>query len=148
MALIETTNGLIIVDNKLLKKLNSFKWYVNNVGYAMNDSYPRKSMHRLVMGFPKGNVDHINGNKLDNRLSNLRICNQSQNMANSPKRITNKSGYKGFSWNKKYSKWEAYMTKNYKHIFLGYFDDKKEAARAYNKAALEHFGEFSKLNII
>ena len=149
MALIQTKRGeLIVVDNALLNQMKSFSWYVNNVGYAVNDSKPRKSMHRLIMGFPKGGVDHINGDKLDNRRKNLRLCNQSQNTANSPKRSTNKSGYKGVSWNKRYSKWEAYLTKDYKHVFLGYFDDKDKAALAYNRKAKELFGDFCKLNIV
>lgn len=149
MALIQTKKGeLIVVDNALLKQIKSFSWYVNKVGYAVNDSKPRKYMHRLIMGFPKGGVDHINGNKLDNRRKNLRLCNQSQNTANASKRSTNKSGYKGVSWNKRYSKWEAYLTKDYKHVFLGYFDDKDKAALAYNRKAKELFGEFCKLNVV
>lgn len=147
MAIIEASKGqLIIVDDYLLEKVKAFRWYVNRLGYAANDSKPRKLMHRLVMGFPKENVDHKNGNKLDNRLSNLRLCNQSQNAANAPKRKKNVSGYKGVSWNKKFGKWEAYLTKDYKHIFLGYFDDRREAALAYNKRATIEFGNFCKLN--
>lgn len=96
MAIIQTTKGeIIIVDNNLLEKVKEFSWYVNSVGYAANDSIPRKTMHRMVMGYPKSGIDHKNGNKLDNRKSNLRLCNQSQNTANSPKRKTNKSGFKG-----------------------------------------------------
>lgn len=149
MALIETSKKeIIIVDNSMLKVLKKFNWYVNKSGYAANDSVPRKLMHRLVMGYPKGNVDHINGNKLDNRKENLRLCNQSQNTANAPMRKSNKSGYKGVSWNKKYKKWEAYLTKDYKHVFLGYYDNKKGAAMAYNFGAKIHFGNFAKLNII
>lgn len=149
MALVLTKKGeTIVVDKDMLTELNEFSWYINKVGYAVNDSKPRKSMHRLIMGYPKGNIDHINGNKLDNRKSNLRFCNQSQNTANASKRTTNKSGYKGVCWNKKYSKWEAYITVNYKHLFLGYFDDKIEAAKAYNKKSNKEFGVFSKPNKI
>lgn len=149
MAVIYTSKKqVILLDDHLLEKAGQFLWYVNRLGYAANDSKPRKLMHRLIMGYPKENVDHKNGNKLDNRLSNLRLCNQSQNTANSPKRKTNVSGYKGVSWNKRYSKWEAYITKDYKHIFLGYFDDRKEAALAYNNRAILEFGDFCKLNIL
>src|SRR3990167_923966 len=126
MAVIQTSKKeFIIVDDNLLNKVKKFRWYVNRLGYAANDAKPRKLMHRLIMSYPKENIDHINGNKLDNRLSNLRLCNQSQNNANSSKRKTNVSGYKGVCWNKKYEKWEATITKDYKHIFIGYFDDRK-----------------------
>jgi hypothetical protein len=149
MGIIQTKKGeLIIVDNSLLKKLKCFTWYVNKMGYAVNDTEPRKTMHRFIMNFPKSNVDHINGNKLDNRKKNLRLCNQSQNTANSSKRKTNKAGYKGVSWNKRYKKWEAYLTKDYKHVFLGYHDTKEKAALAYNSGAMIHFGNFSRLNVI
>jgi hypothetical protein len=136
----------ILIDKNNKDELSKLSWYVNKIGYAVNDTKPRKYMHRLIMGYPKENVDHINGNKLDNRKGNLRLCNQSENTANAPKRTTNKSGYKGVCWNKKYGKWEVYLTKNYKHIFLGYFDDKIDAARAYNLGAETHFGKFAKLN--
>lgn len=149
MATIKTRKGEeIIVDAKLFKKLNAFTWYIDKTGYARNDSLPRKTMHRLIMGLPVGSVDHKNGNKLDNRRCNLRLCNQSQNTANSQKRITNKSGFKGVSWNKRYQKWEAYLTKNYKHIFVGYFDNKKSAAKAYNIRAKKEFGAFHKPNAL
>ena len=147
MAVIQASkHEFIIVDDNDFEKVKKFRWYVNRMGYAANDATPRKLMHRLIMNFPKGGIDHKNGNKLDNRKSNLRPCNQSENMANAPKRKTNLSGYKGVSWDKKYSKWEAYLTKDCKHIFLGYFDDRKEAALAYNQRAIKEFGGFCKLN--
>lgn len=149
MATIKTRKGeQILVDKKFFLEVSKFVWYINKAGYAANDSLPRKTMHRLVMAFPKENVDHVNGNKLDNRLTNLRLCNQSQNSANSRRKSTNKSGFKGVSWNKKYSKWEAYLTKNYKHIFLGYFNTKVEAAKAYNLTAKKEFGKFAKINLL
>lgn len=137
---------MIWVDNSKLKELSMFSWYVNIMGYAANDSKPRKLMHRHILGYPKKGVDHINGNKLDNRRKNLRVCTQSQNMANSPKRTTNRSGFKGVSWNKRYGKWEAYLTKDYKRVFLGYFDDIREAAKAYNTRAKKEFRAFANLN--
>lgn len=136
----------ILLDTEDFTACNRYQWYVNKNGYAANDSKPRKLMHRLVMGFPKENIDHANGNKLDNRKSNLRLCNQSQNTSNASKRKTNKSGYKGVSWNKRYTKWESYLTFNYKHIFLGYYDTKEKAAYAYNLKAKEVWGEYAKLN--
>jgi hypothetical protein len=149
MDTITTKKGEKIIVDKIHKdKLSKFSWYVSKTGYAVNDSKPRKYMHRLLMDFPKQGVDHINGNKLDNRLCNLRVCNQSENTANSTKRKTNQSGFKGVSWNKRYEKWEAYLTKDYKHVFLGYHDTKEKAAMAYNFGAKIHFGNFAKLNVI
>lgn len=87
-------------------------------------------------------VDHINGNKLDNRRSNLRICTQSQNLNG---RNTNK-GYIGVSWDKFRGKWKANIGKDYQKIFLGRFDTAEEAARVYDEKAVELFGEFARLN--
>lgn len=148
MKILTSKNQEILVDKEDYDFCNKFKWYISKTGYATNDSLPRKLMHRLIMGFPEQYVDHINGNKLDNRRCNLRLCNQSQNSSNTKIRSTNKSGYKGVSWNKKYEKWECYLTFNYKHVFGGYFDSKVEAALAYNNKATELWGEFAKLNVI
>jgi hypothetical protein len=148
MATMKTKKGLVLIDDDLFDELNKYRWYIGNNGYAQNDSKPRKLMHRFIMGNPKENIDHINGNKLDNRKCNLRVCNQSGNTANGKIRINNKSGYRGVSWNKKYKKWESYLTKNYKHFFLGYFDNKKIAAKVYNREAKKQFGEFARLNKI
>ena len=104
-------------------------------------------MHREIMGNPKKDIDHMNNNKLDNRKQNLRLCSPSQNGSNMKIPKSNKSGFKGVSWNKQHKKWSAYIYKNYKHIFIGSFEDKQEAALAYNKAATVYFGEFARINI-
>lgn len=96
--------------------------------------------------FPVGEIDHINHDKMDNRLKNLRSCTQSENSRNQKKYKSNKSGYKGVSWSKKSSKWLAQITHNKKVTCLGRYDDKLEAAQAYDKKALELFGEFSCIN--
>lgn len=124
----------------------SHKWYINGRGYAIATDDSKVSLHRLVMGSPKASVDHANGNKLDNRRENLRVCNQSQNCANSQLSKNNKSGYKGVSWNKALRKWHAYIMVNRKKKHLGYFSDKLQAAKAYNLAAQEYFADYAKLN--
>lgn len=108
-------------------------------------------LHRIITNAKKGEtVDHKNGNSLDNTRSNLRICTQAENCRNQKRKITNTSGYKGVSIFKAYAKYNkqfvAEITVNYKRISLGYFGTPEEAALAYNKAALEHHGEFAKLN--
>ena len=91
-------------------------------------------------------IDHINGIKDDNRIINLRECTTQQNGMNRGPQKNNSSGYKGVGWSKKSSKWRAQIRFNNKSIYLGLFDDKKEAAKIYNKEAKKLFGEFVYLN--
>jgi hypothetical protein len=98
--------------------------------------------HRLawlyVYGvFPNKNLDHINNNPSDNRICNLRLANQSENMQNTEKRKTNTSGYKGVTLRKDTGKWSAQITKNYKNFRLGCFNTAAEAYAAYCQAAKE-----------
>ena len=105
-------------------------------------------MHREILGItdPKINVDHLDGDGLNNQRSNLRVCTDSQNGANRGKQKNNKSGYKGVHWNKKTKKWAAQIQYHKKVLNLGYYSDIIEAAKAYDKKALELFGEFARLN--
>jgi hypothetical protein len=107
-------------------------------------------IHKLIMNCPKGMVvDHINGDTLDNRKSNLRICTKLQNQYNQKKHKGNRhSKYKGVTFRKnlKAKPWEAFIYKDYKSKRLGYFETELKAAEAYNKAAKEAYGEFSRLN--
>ncbi len=103
-------------------------------------------MHRLIMNPPKGmEVDHINGNRLDNRRENLRIVTSQQNKMNSGTR-KHSSIYKGVSWNKNSKSWRANMTFNKKHISLGQYINEYHAALAYDLWALDLFKEFAKTN--
>jgi len=97
----------------------------------------RYAAHRLVYLYVYGKmpnktlvVDHINGNKQDNRLSNLRVVSHAQNLQNSKRSKANSSGYKGVTFEKNIGKWRAYITKNYKTTKLGFFDTKEEAYQA------------------
>lgn len=105
-------------------------------------------MHRVIlerMGFKDfAQSDHINQDKLDNRRYNLRPATFSQNGCNQGVQKNNTSGYKGVFWNQ--GKWMTQIKVDGKVIYLGYYDDPKEAARAYNKAALKYHGEFAVLN--
>ena len=96
------------------------------------------------MNAPKGmSVDHINGNKLDNRKSNLRICTHAENLRNLKKAKNNTSGFKGVSWYSKSKKWRAVITFGGKYHHLGLFVKKQDAIDAYNQKAKEYFGQFA-----
>lgn len=107
----------------------------------------RYRAHRLVFlyvfgFFPKEEVDHINHDKSDNRLSNLRLCSRSENFSYRKKPVTNSSGYKGVSFKARNRKWVAQIGKGGKRIHLGLFNSKEEAYLAYCLKAKELFGEF------
>jgi hypothetical protein len=104
-------------------------------------------MHRVIMGVngPELHIDHINGNGLDNRKSNLRVVSRSQNMWNSRKPCTNSSGYKGVCMDKEKGKWVSHIKKHNKQMHLGYFNTPEEAYEAYCKAAKELHGDFHNL---
>lgn len=141
-----------IVDDADYPRLSLFKWHMGNNGYAcrkwIGPGY-ETYLHRFLIDAPRGReVDHINGNKLDNRKSNLRLCSTSQNHGNMRKSIVNTSGYKGVIWRRRERKWLAQITFHKKVVFLGYFDNPIDAARAYNAAAVKYFGEFAHLNEI
>lgn len=108
-------------------------------------------MHRVVMGMGKGDpdLDHENGNGLDNRRSNLRPCNPSQNAANRRVHLPHSSStFRGVTWNKKSGKWQASIKVSGRNIYLGLFTTEQDAARAYDDAAVEHFGTFARLNFV
>lgn len=106
-----------------------------------------KSMHLYLMNPPAGmEVDHKNGEGLDNRRSNLRVCPHNHNMRNMRRWTKKSSKYKGVSWFKRDSRWRAYIVDANRQFHLGYFDDEVTAAETYDRAAKEMFGEYACLN--
>ena len=106
-------------------------------------------LHRDLAGCPKGMMaDHINGNGLDNRQENIRICTMSQNMMNRGKTRDNSTGYKGVykAGDSKLNPYSAKIQKDGKVYCLGHYGTAEEAARAYDKKAIELFEEFAVLN--
>lgn len=148
----------VIVDDEDFSKVKDINWNLTKLGYPLKTTFETgKShnersaftvyLHRLIIDCPKGMVvDHINQNKLDNRKENLRIATHGQNHLNQGLQKNNTSGFKGVTKMKEL--WEARIKFNQKTIHIGKFEDKKEAALAYNKKALELFGSFALLNKI
>ena len=104
-------------------------------------------LHRLILNPPaETDIDHIDCDGLNNRRSNLRLATRSQNNQNARLRANTTSGFKGVSWNKRKHKWDVRIRLNGCQKFLGYFQTKEEAAAAYDRAAIELFGEFARPN--
>lgn len=168
---IKLTQGYVaIVDDEDYELINQFNWFPSksgNIVYAGRRATKNKKryniqMHRLIMGLESGCkliVDHINHNGLDNRKENLRVCTQQLNTRNSRKRKDCHSKHKGVgrkrdSYLSKTTnkityypyKWSATIHVNGSNIYLGDFKLEEDAARAYNEAAIKHFGEFALLN--
>jgi len=135
-----------IFDKENLVAIKQYKWTVSLKGKkyyvrtdANNKHNERKTLYlaNLIIGKRKGyQVDHINGDTLDNRGKNLRFCTQQQN-------LMNKSDARGIWWNKQMKKWEAYISVNNKKIGLGYYTNEKEALNIRRKAELKYFGKFA-----
>lgn len=148
-----TQGRVAIVDDEDYSFLNRWKWYHGKQGYATRStlfSDGRKStlmMHRLIINTPNDmKTDHIDGDKLNNVRINLRICSHSENLRNRSFQYNNTSGYKGVSWNKRDSVWQAHIRIDNKQFHLGYYPIKEEAAIAYNAAAIVLHGNFAYLN--
>lgn len=105
-------------------------------------------LHRVVAAPPAGMVvDHINRDTLDNRRLNLRTCLQAQNTKSRiGSRRSGSSSFKGVCFDKQTGRWRASIAPNRTTINIGRFDTQEDAARAYDKAALLHFGEFALTN--
>lgn len=107
--------------------------------------------HRVIMAmqlgyWPKETVDHINGDRTDNRLENLRLATRSQQSRNTSSAKGGTSQYLGVSWRANRSKWRSVIFVDGKQKSLGSFSDEVEAARAYDAAARQHFGKYARLN--
>jgi hypothetical protein len=149
-----TRGAEALVDDEDFERLTVTRWQVDDKGYAIR--YRRRdgkdtteSMHRVIMNAPKGmEVDHINGNPLDNRRCNLRLVSRRQNSRNTRGHRDNVTGYKGVSLDRVRGTYRAVIVHEGQHHFLGRFRTAEAAARAYNDAARKYFGEFARLNAV
>ena len=152
---------IILIDEEDFDKISKYKWMlrydkgrsdkfyiITNIFDEVTLKRNTMSLHRFIMGFPKGLVvDHKDGNTLNNRKENLRACKHSENIMNSKKRSDGKtSKYKGVHFAKASNKFLAQIKINGETIYLGLFDKEIDGAIAYNKKAIELFGEFALLN--
>lgn len=146
-----TQGKFALIDDADHPKVGGRKWFYHKTGYArrnywVNGKCKTELMHRTILDAPNDmEVDHINGNGLDNRRSNLRICTHAQNIHNSDN-SSNTSGYKGVG--KHLGRWAAYICFQGRQTTIGRFGTPEQAALAYNNKAKELFGEFAKLNKI
>lgn len=120
----------------------------NNGYYRVKVRGKLYKAHRVIWlrtygWWPKEHIDHINGDRADNRLCNLREATNAENLRNCAAYANNTSGYKGVTWDKRANKWKGQIMVGGKSRHLGYFASPEEAHAAYCKAAEELFGEFA-----
>lgn len=152
---IALNRGFALVDADRFEELNAFVWSASgrDGNYAIRgdgSGHGTISLHHAVLDIPNHvHIDHKNGNSLDCRKDNLRVADNSLNHANIGKmkrRRAATSKYKGVHWRKDRNRWSAEIKVKFQHIKLGCYATELEAARAYDAAALQHFGEFARLN--
>lgn len=161
MKQIALTQGLFaLVDDEDFEYINQFKWCAYKTGKSKSYHAHRSTrltnrkqisfeMHRVILNAKKGEkVDHKNRNGLDNRRENLRIATSSQNAANVERTTPSSSKYKGVHFDNRDKKWIAQVSWNNKNYWLGRFVNEADAAKAYNKKAIELHGEFACINIL
>lgn len=144
--------GRSLIDLIDLGLCIKYKWFLkdsNGKHYALT-SIDRKStrLHRLILNYDGDlDIDHINGNSLDNRRKNLRLITHQQNMMNQRTLPSNNTtGYIGITINKRNGKYNAQMKLNGKHIYLGEFNDIEDAIISRKKAELKYFGIYKSIN--
>lgn len=148
-----TQGKVALVDDEDYERLIAMgKWSINKEGYVFNAKF-RVLMHRFILNAhrikSRVEVDHMFGNKLDNRKSMIRLCSSQENSRNRGRQINNKSGFKGVVFEASRNKFKAQIQieKGVK-LTIGRFNTIQEAARAYNAAAIKYHGEFANLNPI
>ena len=151
-ASLELKGGFVTtIDVNALPVVAPYRWHYDH-GYAstpkLKGGNPRTRLHRLLLGGsdPNAVVDHINGDRLDNHKANLRFCSPQENWRNSASAQGSSVEFKGVDLYMKTGRFRARIHPDGKQKHLGFFATAEQAARAYDAAALEHFGKFARLN--
>lgn len=156
-----TRGKVALVDDEDYERVSQYSWRYIETGkmkkpYVYCPALKQETrfgtlrsmmLHSFIVGPKVGQyIDHKDGNGLNNTRDNLRACTQSQNLANSFKHRVGTSRFKGVRLRKDNNKYSAQIVINSQYIHLGFFTDEIAAAKAYDEAALNHFGEFARLN--
>jgi len=142
-------NVFSIKSNKIIKLMfSSHGYHVLSLGRKSHSIHRLLAKHFIPNPENKKYVDHIDRNRLNNKLSNLRWVTHSENSLNVRYESIGSSKYKGVSWSKDRKKWVSNISINSKQTFIGSFDSELEAAFSYNEKAKEVQGEFAYINII
>lgn len=145
---IELSQGkFAIVDDADFESLNRWRWFVSHGYAARNEGNTTVRMHRQLMNFPESHVDHINGDRLDNRRCNLRLATNAENSRNREKQSNNTSGVIGVHWHKPRKKWLASVQVDGKRKHLGLFDNIFDAMIKVDEYKLKQHGEFARTNL-
>ena len=144
----------ILIDEEDFKTISDYEWFVvkeDKTNYATTRVFKNGKpasllLHRLLIGVPGLDVDHINHNGLDNRRENLRACSRSQNLMNKRIETGASSKFVGVFYNKINKNWNAYINAGGKRTRLGCFKNEHDAAKTRDNAALILHGEFATLN--
>lgn len=139
-------NKIALIDDVDLELTSKYKWYLHTGSkkpyvYTNDGKGNSLLLHRLITSAPKGKVvDHINGNGLDNRRNNLRICSISENLVNQGPQKNNKSGVKGVSWNM--GQWLVQVKYKNKRVYAKRFKSLEQAREAYKIIATKYYGRY------
>jgi hypothetical protein len=152
--------AVALVDGGDFDRVNQYIWtlriskvgnrYAERMAISPDGRRRTELMHRFILGLTDSDVhtDHRDGDGLNNQRFNLRSCIRADNAKNRRKLAIKTSRFKGVTYRRRADRWEAKIRVSTKLIYLGHYMTEEDAARAYNEAALKHFGEFANLNAV